>query len=123
MTALTRVALLSGLIFTSLSLQAFQKIDPKKEKNDIVVPKGFKVQILETDLGKIRHLTVSDNGIIYLNRSKLGEDGSSLLMLQDSNKDGQIDNKLSFGKLPGTALKSKTTIFIPPQTQPYSDIN
>lgn len=107
MTELTRVALLSGLIFSSLGLQAFQKIDPKKEKSDIVVPKGFNVQILGNDLGKIRHLTVSDNGIIYLNRSKLGEDGTSLLMLEDSNNDGKIDNKLSFGKLPGTGIKIK----------------
>jgi glucose/arabinose dehydrogenase len=79
---------------------------PEKEKTDIVVNDGFSVEILGEDLGKLRHMTVSKNGDIYINRSKL-KDEKGILLLKDTDKDGVIDEERSFGNLPGTGILIK----------------
>ncbi len=69
-----------------------------QESVQLILPEGFQSEVLGKDLGKTRHLTVTDQGVIYLNRSKLAEDGSSLLMI----KGGKTK---SFGTLPGTGVE------------------
>ncbi|KPM48730.1 PQQ-dependent sugar dehydrogenase [Jiulongibacter sediminis] len=79
------------LLLISLSSHA-------QESVQLILPEGFQSEVLGKDLGKTRHLTVTDQGVIYLNRSKLAEDGSSLLMI----KEGKTK---SFGSLPGTGVE------------------
>ncbi len=73
--------------------------------NTIQVPKGFKIDVVAADLGKTRQLEVTDNGLIYLNRSKL-VDGKSILLLKLNDK-GKVESEESFGDLPGTGVKIK----------------
>lgn len=89
-------------IFILPSLKNSGKIN--NSADTLVLPKGFKAQIMATDLGKTRHLTVSDNGIIYINRNKLA-DGKSILALKDNDHDGIIDDQMAFGTLPGTGIE------------------
>jgi hypothetical protein len=70
---------------------------------DIKVPAGFKTEIIASNLGATRHLTISKNGDIYAKLSKL-KDGKGIYLLRDTNKDGQIDETTLFGDYPGTGI-------------------
>ncbi len=91
------------------SLFAFQTLDFKtlytNSENGISVPKGFTADIIATDLGKTRQLVIADNGLIYINRSKLVDDKSILLL--KLNKEGKVESKQAFGNLPGTGIEIK----------------
>ncbi len=99
------LSIASALTFLLFSNQRILTSNSTAE--DIKLPKGFSAEILGSNLGKTRHMVVSDNGLIYINRSKLTEDGKSILVLKDTNKDGIIDDQKSFGNLPGTGIEIK----------------
>ena len=65
------------VLLGSLTTQCKQK-SPEKPKpvneTDIVIPEGFSLQVVAEDLGNLRHMTVSKNGDIYVNRSKLKDE-------------------------------------------------
>ncbi len=71
--------------------------------DDIKVPAGFKTEIIASNLGATRHLTITKNGDIYAKLSKLKE-GKGIYLLRDTNKDGQIDETTLFGDYPGTGI-------------------
>ncbi|MRI01220.1 sorbosone dehydrogenase [Kriegella sp. EG-1] len=102
--------------FTSLILIVTLLVQCKSEKKEIVkkpvndtflkAPEGFSIKEIGKDLGRVRHLTVAKNGDIYANRSGL-EDGKSILLLKDTNKDGIYDEQKAFSELPGTGILAK----------------
>jgi len=75
-------------------------------KTILKAPEGFSVEEIATDLGAVRHLTISQNGYIYANRSVL-KDGKAIVLLKDTNKDGTIDIKQHFANVPGTGILAK----------------
>ena len=87
------------------------KTDAKKDvpaatiinQTNILAPQGFSVEIIAKDLGALRHMTVSKNGDVYVNRSKLQE-GKGIVALKDSNGDGVIDDRKQFADVPGTGI-------------------
>ena len=101
--------LAAALMIGSLFIQCNSKskeikvIELKPIETKVTVPDGFSVEIVAKDLGGIRHLAVSKNGDIYANRKNL-VDGKAIVLLKDTNKDGQIDEKKSFADLPGTGI-------------------
>lgn len=64
------------------------------------------MQVVAEDLGNLRHMTVSKNGDIYVNRSKL-KDEKGIILLKDTDNDGKIDAEQQFGNLPGTGILIK----------------
>ena len=100
-----------ALLVSFLNIQCKENAPKEKKevvinKTDIIVPDGFSAEILGEDLGALRHMTVSKNGDIYINRSKL-KDGKGILLLQDTDKDGTLDKSQQFGDLPGTGVLIK----------------
>ena len=93
----------------SLTTQCKQK-SPEKPKpvneTDIVIPEGFSLQVVAEDLGNLRHMTLSKNGDIYVNRSKLNDE-KGIILLKDTDNDGKIDAEQQFGNLPGTGILIK----------------
>ena len=75
-------------------------------ETDIVVPDGFSVAMIAKELGALRHMTVSKNGDIFVNRSTL-KDGKGIVVLKDNNGDGTIDEQQPFGDTPGTGVLIK----------------
>lgn len=104
---LTKKSRLLIPLFFGVVLSASQCfIKPNEVASQLKLPSGFKAEVLGSELGKARHMVVSSNGIIYINRSKL-VDGKAILMLKDKNHDGVIDEQKSFGDLPGTGIEIK----------------
>lgn len=68
-----------------------------KDNGGLFLPGGFEAVVVADSVGPARHLTVNDNGDIYvkLRYSKKGEGGN--LALRDSNKDGKADTIVQFG--------------------------
>jgi len=93
---------LLGLLTTQCKQKSPDKVEPINE-TDIVIPEGFSLEVVAKDLGNLRHMTVSKNGDIYVNRSKL-KDNKAIVMLKDTDQDGKIDTEEQFGNLPGTGI-------------------
>jgi glucose/arabinose dehydrogenase len=69
----------------------------------ISVPAGFTVGVYAEGLGQARHLTVADNGDVYVKLAKL-KDGNGIYRLHDSNGDGNAEDMKGFGKFTGTGI-------------------
>lgn len=102
--SLSMIVLL-GALTTQCKQKSPKKAEPINDTN-IVVPDGFSVELMAKDLGNLRHMTVSKNGEIYVNRSKL-KDEKGIIHLKDTDNDGKIDMEQSFGNLPGTGILIK----------------
>src|SRR6185437_6948883 len=70
------------------------------------LPDGFSATIVADSLGHLRHLAINTNGDVYASLSSL-EDGKGIVMLSDTDKDGNLDVKTSFAGYPGTGIAIK----------------
>jgi glucose/arabinose dehydrogenase len=70
------------------------------------LPAGFSATIVADSLGPLRHLAINQQGDIYVKLNAL-EDGKGIYFLSDTNHDGSVDKKISFGNYPGTGITIK----------------
>jgi glucose/arabinose dehydrogenase len=98
----------AALILFGLGLASFTHSDSPYPKNDeaIKLPDGFKAQVVAENLGSARHITITPQGNIYIKLSKL-KDGKGIVMLQDKNNDGKVENQKTFGNYIGTGIYAK----------------
>lgn len=94
-----------AILVASIGFWAYKSLPltHPKAAEDIKLPAGFSATILATEVGNPRHITVSKNGDVYAKLSKL-KDGKGICLLRDTNKDGVIDEKITFGDYPGTGI-------------------
>lgn len=73
------------------------------DNGSIKLPEGFKAVIVADNLGNARHLTVRENGDVYV---KLGtpSNGGALVALRDTNADGKADIREYFTSEGGTGV-------------------
>jgi glucose/arabinose dehydrogenase len=67
------------------------------------LPEGFKAVKVANDVGSARHITVADNGNIYISLRK-EKNGGGIVALRDTNGDGKADITKYFGEHPGTGI-------------------
>src|SRR5205085_6846639 len=72
----------------------------------IVVPAGFNLQTVVSDLGEARHIVVAANGDVFVKLDKL-KDGKGIYRLHDTNGDGKPDQVTGFGNYTGTGIAIK----------------
>jgi len=77
-----------------------------KDNPDLKLPSGFKAVTIADNLGGARHLAVTKQGNIYIKLARV-KDGKGIIMLQDANHDGKIENQKSFGNYGGTGIYVK----------------
>jgi len=75
----------------------------------LILPTGFTSTIVADSIGNIRHLTVNNQGDIYVKLSAL-RDGKGIYMLRDTNHDGLVDQQMGFGNYPGTGILAKDNV-------------
>lgn len=73
---------------------------------EITLPAGFRSEVAAKNLGRARHLAVTDNGDIYIKLERLKE-GKGIIRLRDKNGDGRIDDTTGFGNYTGTGIAIK----------------
>lgn len=69
----------------------------------LVLPDGFKAVVVADSVGTARHIAVRDNGDIYVALRDL-ENGSGIVALRDTNRDGVADRTEYFGETTGTGI-------------------
>ncbi len=74
------------------------------ENGGLNLPDGFKAVVVADKLGRVRHIDVDENGVLY---ARLASDvgGQGLIRLSDTNGDGIADEKLYFGDGKGTGIQ------------------
>ncbi|OGV47174.1 MAG: sorbosone dehydrogenase [Lentisphaerae bacterium GWF2_57_35] len=70
----------------------------------LILPKGFQAVVVADRLGSARHLTVRDNGDVYV-ALRRPEGGGGIVALRDTNGDGQAEVEERFGELGGTGIR------------------
>ncbi|MEM1127447.1 MAG: PQQ-dependent sugar dehydrogenase [Bacteroidota bacterium] len=75
------------------------------DNGGLVLPDGFRAVVVAEELGRGRHLTVRDNGDIYLALSRPNDDGHGIVALRDTTGDGRADVIASFGSMTGTGIE------------------
>ncbi len=69
----------------------------------IKVPAGFTTTIIAEELGKARHLTVTNRGDVYVRLAKPVKGGGTVF-LHDTDGDGKMDQQKNFGDFGGTGV-------------------
>lgn len=78
--------------------------DPQIDES-LSLPSGFRAVVVAEDLGQARHITVSENGDIYIILKKPDSNGNGIVALRDNNGDGQADETEYFGDISGTGIQ------------------
>lgn len=91
---------------SSITLHAMPKknnISLYEASGGIKLPDGFKATVFADNIGRARHITVRDDGVVYvalLNK----KDNHGIVALKDNNKNGVADEVIYFGDVQGTGI-------------------
>lgn len=80
----------------SLSDTTEEAANPDTATAGLELPEGFTAELIAQDLGEARHLTVRENGDVYV-RLRDMEDGPGIVALRDTDGDGEMDVTEYFG--------------------------
>lgn len=92
------------MMFVLFSLAACQSgVElPKGDADNggLTLPGGFEAVVVADSIGRARHLTVRENGDIYVKLRVANEEGQGIVALRDSDNDGKADIVKVFGDYP-----------------------
>ena len=74
------------------------------DEGGITLPEGFRAVVVADHLGRARHLTVRDNGDLYV-ALRRPRDGGGIVALRDTDGDGRADVTRRFGEVGGTGIR------------------
>ncbi|NGP87905.1 PQQ-dependent sugar dehydrogenase [Fodinibius halophilus] len=97
------------LLITVVSLgacssQTGSEINFSDNNGDISLPDGFKATVVADSIGQARHITVNNNGNIYV-ALREPHNGNGVVALADEDNDGQADITKYFGNYSGTGIQ------------------
>lgn len=77
---------------------------PKADSDNggLFLPDGFEAVVVVDSIGRARHLTVNDNGDIYVKLRVPNEAGQGIVALRDTDGNGKADIIETFGDYPDT---------------------
>ena len=99
----TLIIIVSFVGCTSSTTQENAESLPVNFDPSITLPQGFTAQIVVDSVGRGRHLTVRDNGDIYV-RLRTIDDGGGIAALRDNDGDGIADEVKYFDDFGGTGI-------------------
>lgn len=76
----------------------------------LVLPKGFCAAVVSDSLGFIRHLSVNDNGDMYVTMRNRRLDLGGLLALRDTDADGRMDRIEKINEIPGMGIALRDNV-------------
>jgi len=97
--------LIPGCQPTTETAETPAPILPDADHGSINVPANFGAFVVADNLGRGRHLTVSDAGDVYVHLSKENEDGHAIVALRDTTGDGRADVQEGFQGVSGTGIE------------------
>lgn len=95
---LTTGLLIALILIFFTSCQSGNNLPPADPDNGgLFLPEGFEAVVVIDSIGRARHLTVNDNGDIYVKLRVPNEEGQGVVALRDTNGDGKADKVETFG--------------------------
>ena len=93
--------LMMFVLFTLAACQSGVEL-PKGDADNggLTLPGGFEAVVVADSIGRARHLTVRDNGDIYVKLRVANEEGQGIVALRDTDNDGKADIVNVFGDYP-----------------------
>lgn len=79
------------------------KINFPDDNAGLTLPDGFRAIVVADSLGAARHITIADNGDIYI-ALQHNQHGGGIVALRDTDNDGKADQKEYFGNHSGTGI-------------------
>lgn len=90
------------------------------DNGGLVLPEGFCAVVVADSLGPGRHITVAENGDIYLMLRRTREDGTGAVALRDVDDDGRADSIAYFNPYAGTGIAlHEGYLYVAPDTAVY----
>jgi len=103
------IILISGLLFAcSPQIKEEQTeivSDARVESESLTLPSGFNAQVVADSIGRGRHITIRENGDIYVKLHRVRDDGTSIAALRDTDGDTRADEIEYFGEFKGTGIQ------------------
>lgn len=78
---------------------------PDQNNAGITLPDKFGALAVVDTLGHGRHMTIHQNGDIYLHLSRLNNTGNGIVVLRDTTGDGRADIIKGYDTIPGTGIE------------------
>lgn len=79
-------------------------IDFSENNGGLTLPDGFKAVVVAKNLGDARHITIAENGGIYISLQRKTE-GGGIVALRDTDGDGKADVRKYFGDHADTGIQ------------------
>ncbi len=98
------LGILSLIVLLSCQKPA-QPLTPDLNNGGITLPQGFAAVVVADTLGRGRHMTINQNGDIYLHLARLTKDGNGILALRDTTGDGRADIIKGYSDVTGTGIE------------------
>ncbi|HKK62679.1 MAG TPA: PQQ-dependent sugar dehydrogenase [Bacteroidales bacterium] len=98
------ILVIASVMLPGCSNGSEMKIKPDSNNGGLILPDGFSAIVVAEDLGRGRHITVKDNGDIYVSLRRLNE-GNGAVALRDTTGDGRADVVKYFGSVSGTGIE------------------
>ncbi len=95
------IVVATALILMTCTTSDNSLIEGDFDQGGLSVPKGFAVLVVADSVGRARHLTVRDNGDIYVKLNGSNKVRGSVVGLRDHDGDGRADQIERFGGLEG----------------------
>jgi glucose/arabinose dehydrogenase len=107
---ITYIGIILGIVLALMSCTAEpdtadsqQQLAFDENNGGLELPEGFRAVIVAENVGPARHITVRDNGDIYVALSEKQQEGGTAA-LRDTNGDGVADQTEYFGEYTGTGI-------------------
>ena len=81
------------------------KLQCDPDNGGIELPAEFCALVVADDIGRARHLFITDEGIIYVALRKTDGAAGGIVVLRDTDGDGRADSKQQFGEHYGTGIE------------------
>lgn len=78
---------------------------PEADNGGILLPENFGAIVVADSIGRGRHLTVNENGDIYIHVRKLTDAGHGIIAMRDTSGNGRADIKAGFSEITGTGIE------------------
>lgn len=78
--------------------------EPDPNNAGLTLPNAFGAIITADNLGKARHMAVSDSGVLYVKLRQVNDNEHGIIALKDNDKNGIMDEQKSFMPYGGTGI-------------------
>ncbi|MDZ7726081.1 MAG: hypothetical protein U5L75_00685 [Candidatus Campbellbacteria bacterium] len=95
---------LALILATACNQPASNELTADTENGGLTLSEGFSAIIVADELGPGRHITVRENGDVYVSLRNL-QDGKGAVALRDTTGDGKADLIKYFGSVSGTGIE------------------